>query len=171
MTIGYSRQVLLASLALVMIALTPQSSSHADEIAVINKFDEVKIKDFDTPQQLEIAQIAATANIPVESAPAVASSGGDIETIVRQAARKYGIDENNFVRIAQCESTLDPTRVNNSYYENGHPSGLFQHISGYWPARAANYGLSGASVFNAQANAEVTAGMFRDGQQGLWECR
>lgn len=96
---------------------------------------------------------------------------GDVELIVRQAARKHGIDEDYFVRIAMCESTMNPNAVNHSYYENGNPSGLFQHISGYWPARAAKYGYAGASVFNAEANANVTAGMWRDGQSNLWQCK
>lgn len=69
-----------------------------------------------------------------------------------------------------CESTMNPNAVNTSYYENGNPSGLYQHISGYWPARAAKYGYAGASVFNAEANANVTMAMWRDGQKGLWEC-
>jgi len=80
------------------------------------------------------------------------------------------------VKIARCESTLNPNAVNYNYYENGHPSGLFQHLTigeygGYWKARASQYGWSGASVFNAQANAEVTAQMFRDGASNLWECK
>lgn len=98
------------------------------------------------------------------------TNGGNIEQIVREAARKYGINEEHFVNIARCESTFNPNAVNTSYYENGHPSGLFQHISGYWPARAAKYGYAGASVFDAVANANVTAGMFRDGASNLWEC-
>ena len=74
------------------------------------------------------------------------------------------------MHIARCESTLNPNAINTGYYDNGHPSGLFQHISGYWPARAAQYGYPGASVFDPVANANVTAAMFRDGHSNLWEC-
>lgn len=101
----------------------------------------------------------------------VQAPAGSVEDIVRQAARKYGLDENHFVRIAMCESSLDPTKVNYGYFENGHPSGLFQHLSGYWAARAAKYGYSGASVFDAEANANVTAAMWASGQSNLWECQ
>ncbi len=100
-----------------------------------------------------------------------ASSGNSVEEIVRQAARNHGIDENYFVRIAVCESTLNPAAVNKNYYENGNPSGLFQHISGYWPARAEKYGYAGASVFDAVANANVTAAMFAEGHTNLWQCK
>ena len=89
---------------------------------------------------------------------------------MRQAARKYGIDEEYFVKIAKCESSLNPSAVNKNYYENGNPSGLFQHISGYYPARALKYGYS-TDVFDAYSNANVTAAMFKDGQQKLWECK
>ena len=46
----------------------------------------------------------------------------------------------------------------------------FQHISGYWTARAKAYGYEGTSVFDAYANANVTAAMFADGKSNLWEC-
>lgn len=112
----------------------------------------------------------APAPEPAPEAP-VPVSAGSVEEIVRQAARNHGIDENYFVRIARCESTLNPNAVNYNYYENGHPSGLFQHLSGYWPARAAQYGYGGASVFDATANANVTAAMWSEGHSNLWECQ
>ena len=45
------------------------------------------------------------------------------------------------------------------------PADCFSISGGYWPARAAKYGYAGASVFDATANANVTAAMFRDGQR------
>lgn len=99
------------------------------------------------------------------------SNTGNIEQIIRQAAIKNGLDENYLLRIAKCESSLNPNAVNKSYYDNGHPSGLFQHISGYWPSRANKYGYPGASVFNAEANANVTAAMIKEGKGYLWECK
>ena len=76
------------------------------------------------------------------------------------------------VELARCESTFNPDSVNYTYSEiAGHyPSGLYQHLTNYWPARAAKYGHAGASVFDPVANANVTAGMIRDGGRGLWEC-
>ena len=98
------------------------------------------------------------------------ASTGNTEQIVRAAASKYGVDPDYMVRIARCESGLNANSVNYNYYENGNPSGLFQHISGYYPARAQKYGYS-TDVFDAYSNANVTAAMFRDGLQGLWECK
>lgn len=105
---------------------------------------------------------------PAAQAPVAASN---IEKIIIDAANKYGIDPNYALRIARCESSLDPNSVNYNYYENGHPSGLYQHISGYWPARAAKYGYAGASVFDATANANVTMAMWSDVGTIQWECK
>ena len=99
--------------------------------------------------------------------PAPASS---VEQIIRDAAARHGVDGDYMVYIANCESGLNPNAVNYNYYENGHPSGLFQHISGYYPSRAAQYGYSN-NVFDAYSNAGVTAAMFADGQGYYWECR
>lgn len=117
-----------------------------------------------------LPSIASTYNV-AHTAPErqTAPVSGNVEQIVRQAARKYGINEDYFVHIAQCESGLNPNAVNYSYNENGYPSGLFQHLSGYYPARAAKYGYS-SNVFDAYSNANTTAAMFADGLQYLWEC-
>ena len=92
------------------------------------------------------------------------------EDIVRQAARKYGLDEEHFVAVARCESNLRSDAVNYNYNENGYPSGIFQHLSGYYPARAERYGYS-TDVFDAYSNANTTAAMFSEGLQYLWECK
>lgn len=94
----------------------------------------------------------------------------DVESIVRNAARKYGLDENHFVNLALCESSLNPKSINYNYYENGHPSGLFQHVSGYYPERAKKYGYS-TDVLDPYSNANVTAAMWKDGLSYLWECK
>lgn len=146
-----------------MAYLSPSGFKEAAQvkIPVVKEFKKLELPD------LPVAELATAKKV----VQAPASSGGDIETIVRHAARKYGLDENYFVHIAICESGLHPDSVNHNYYENGYPSGLFQHISGYWPARAAKHGYAGASVFDAEASANVTAAMFAEGAQKLWECK
>ena len=94
----------------------------------------------------------------------------NIEQIVRDAANKYGLDQERFVALIMCESTMNPNAVNKNYYENGYPSGLAQHISGYYPARALKYGYS-TDVFDPYSNANVTAAMIADGLAHLWACK
>lgn len=117
-----------------------------------------------------LTQTASASPAPKPKATVRASSNRSVESIVRQAAVRHGLNPDWFVRLAMCESTMNPNSVNYDYYENGHPSGLFQHITGYWPQRAKDHGYAGASVFNAEANANVTAAMWKSGSH-LWECQ
>lgn len=158
--------LILLGTFLVVTQLTPMKPQEVTHLTT----KMVAVKHLEPLPEPQLPALATAAKLPEPVQP-IASSGSDIETIVRHAARKYGIDEDYFVHIATCESRLTPTAVNYSYNENGYPSGIFQHISGYWPARAAKYGYAGASVFDAEANANVTAAMFADGLQGLWECK
>lgn len=157
--------ILLSALIVVAPKETKQEVQPPISAPVAKAAEQPKVQEeIPEPKEIEVAP---------EPKPQVqeASSGDSIEGIVRQAARAHGIDENYFVRIAVCESSLNPAAVNKNYYENGNPSGLFQHISGYWPARAEKYGYAGASVFDAVANANVTAAMFAEGHTNLWECK
>ena len=115
-------------------------------------------------------QVTVIEPIVAQVAPKAPVTG--VEQIIREAARKYGISEDYLVKIAKCESSMNPNAVNYGYSENGKdfPSGLFQHLNNYWPARATKYGYHGASVFDAEANASVTAQMLKDGLSYLWEC-
>ncbi len=123
-----------------------------------------------------------STNTGVVTASARTTSQSTVESIIRNAAVKNGLDPDWFYRLAKCESTWTPSAVNYNYWvdANGteygtvgdkyHPSGLFQHVALYWPARAAKHGYAGASVFDAEANANVTAAMWSSGSQ-LWECQ
>lgn len=106
-------------------------------------------------------------------AVAVVSAATSIEQIIIDAANKYGIDPNYALRIARCESSLNPNSVNYNYAEipGHHPSGLFQHLTNYWPQRAIDYGYAGASVFDPVANANVTMAMWADVGTSQWECK
>jgi hypothetical protein len=85
-------------------------------------------------------------------------------------ANVYGVSAPQLLRVADCESDYNPSVVSTFVVEGVHPMGLFQHLPTYWPARAARYGVPGASIFDAEAQAKVTAAMFRDGQSDLWAC-
>ena len=119
----------------------------------------------------KLAQASQNVVDAVTRTQTASAASGNIQQIIVDAANRYGVDPNRALRIAKCESGFNPNAVNYSYNENGYPSGLFQHISGYWGARAAKYGYAGASVFDPVANANVTMGMWRDGAANLWECR
>lgn len=67
-------------------------------------------------------------------------------------------DVEDAIRIAECESNLDPDAWNPAGY-----GGLFQHAASAWDARAAAVGFAGASIFDAEANTAAAAALKGDG--------
>lgn len=105
-----------------------------------------------------------------------ASSGGSVESIVRHAASKNGVDEEYFLKIAKCESTLRPDAVNPqpviiNGVNYGHAKGVFQFLDSTWQRMSGQAGYAGASVFDVEANINVAAWAFAHGHQDEWECK
>lgn len=149
------------------------SSEHVEELKKKNEQLQADLQSKRDREALEASNAIYAASIEpkVQETPQYSGNIGNIQQIIIDAANKYGINPNYFLSIAKCESGFNPTAENKNYYENGHPSGLFQHLSGYWPARAAAHGHPGASVFDPIANANVTASMWATGSSYLWECQ
>lgn len=92
-----------------------------------------------------------------------AASRGDYRTVVRLAARAYGIPEARFMAVAACESGFNPDAYNRSG-----ASGLLQHIAGLFAPRAASAGFPGASPFDPVANAWAGAYLWSVSGSGPW---
>ncbi len=91
----------------------------------------------------------------------------EIADIIRAAAAKYGVDPEQLLRVAYCESRYDPLAYNAILGA----SGLFQIIPGTWRVNSAAAGYAGASVWDPVANANVAAWMFGKNQAGQWACK
>jgi hypothetical protein len=89
-----------------------------------------------------------------------------VERLIRCAARTWPVPggPDYAVMVARCESGLDPRTVYFGHY------GVFQHMLGYWPARATAYGFDGASPLNGRANIIVSVRMAHVGGWGPWSC-
>lgn len=109
---------------------------------------------------------APAAPAPAAPAPAPAASG-DIESIIRAAAARWGANPDQLLRVAWCESRYNPLAYNSS----SGASGLFQFIPSTWAAYSPRAGYGGVSPFNAVANANTAAMMFAQGQAGQWVCK
>ena len=72
--------------------------------------------------------------------------------LVRDTAERHGLDPDDFLRMAQIESSLNPF----AYHPISRASGLFQFL----PSTAQQYKLS--AVFNARANADAAAALWLD---------
>lgn len=105
-------------------------------------------------QQIEVVG----TKLPPVAGPA------EILSKINAASTRLGIDANRVATIAKCESGFNPNA------DSGYYKGLFQHDPGYWPARAARYGFSGASIFNAEAQIGVSTAMMAEGGWSHWGC-
>lgn len=86
----------------------------------------------------------------------------EIIRIIYQAADKYDQDRDDMLRVARCESNLDPYAVNpsGSY-------GLFQFIRATW--KSTPYGDK--DIFDPSANAHAAAWMWSEGRKSEWVCQ
>jgi uncharacterized protein YraI len=85
-----------------------------------------------------------------------------IVRIIYDAADRYGQSRSDMLRVAECESNLDPYAVNpsGSY-------GLFQFIRSTW--RSTPYGDK--NIFDPEANANAAAWMWSEGRKSEWVCQ
>jgi uncharacterized protein YraI len=85
-----------------------------------------------------------------------------IVRIIHEAADRYGQNRADMLRVARCESNLDPYAVNpsGSY-------GLFQFIRSTW--ESTPYG--DADIFDPRANANAAGWMWQQGRQSEWVCK
>ena len=88
-----------------------------------------------------------------------------IKQLIRCAADHWNVPggASTALAIADRESQFRP----NAYNPSG-CAGIYQHMLAYWPGRAAAYGFSGWSAFNARANIIVTMRMVQQAGWGAW---
>ena len=96
-----------------------------------------------------------------------APAPGDIESIILTAAAAWGAEPSQLLRVAWCESRYNAYAVN----APSGAAGLFQFMPATWAANSVRAGYAGASVFDAVANANTAAFMFRNGQAWQWSCK
>lgn len=87
----------------------------------------------------------------------------EILDFIAEAAKKYGQSESAMVRVARCESVLDPCAVNRSgpYY------GLFQFLKSTW--QTTPYG--DRDIFDPEAQSLAAAWMWKQGRKNEWACQ
>jgi transglycosylase-like protein with SLT domain len=123
--------------------------------------------------------IYSDGSAPVEAAPSSSSdtpvSGGtygpggggysedQIVGIIHEAAGNYGQSPDDMLRVARCESGLNPSAVGGggSYY------GLYQFV----PSTFAGTPYGSYDIFDPWANANAAAWMWSEGHKGDWVCQ
>jgi hypothetical protein len=107
--------------------------------------------------------VAMPAGATAEQRCQARDSEDEILGYIAEAAHKYGQSKQAMVRVARCESTLDPCAVNGDgpYY------GLFQFLKSTW--RSTPYG--DRDIFDPQAQALAAGWMWDQGRKDEWACR
>jgi uncharacterized protein YraI len=90
-------------------------------------------------------------------------STDEIVAIIYAAAANYGQNGDDMLRVAQCESGLDPSNVTPPYSA----SGLFQFLPGTW----ASTPFANEDIFDPVANANAAAWMWSVGRRNEWVCQ
>jgi Transglycosylase SLT domain len=90
-------------------------------------------------------------------------SEDEILDYIAEAARKYDQSKQAMVRVARCESALDPCAVN----RDGPYYGLFQFLKSTW--RSTPYG--DRNIFDPEAQALAAGWMWEQGRKDEWACK
>ena len=100
---------------------------------------------------------------PAPSNPGTGYSEDEIIAIIYAAADRYGQPRADMLRVARCESVLDPNAVNPS----SNASGLFQFLPGTW----ATTPYADQDIFDPVANANAAGWMWSVGRRNEWVCQ
>lgn len=98
-------------------------------------------------------------------APESGSESSDIVQIIYNAADRWGQPRADMLRVARCESNLDPRAVNSS----SGASGLFQFMPSTF-AFTPN-GKAGQNIFDPVASADAAGWMWANGMRNHWACQ
>jgi len=82
---------------------------------------------------------------------------------IRRAARKYGQSKRAMIRVARCESNLNPCALNRS----GPYFGLYQYLKSTW--KSTPYG--DRDIYDPKAQALATGWMWQQGRKDEWACQ
>ena len=78
-------------------------------------------------------------------------------------ATEFGQSEQAMVRVARCESTLNPCALS----RHGPYYGLFQYLASTW--RSTPY--RDRDIFDPEAQALATGWMWQQGRKNEWACQ
>ena len=87
----------------------------------------------------------------------------EILRYIKRAARKYKQSERAMIRVARCESNLDPCALN----RRGPYYGLFQFLKSTW--KTTPYG--DRNIYDPKAQALAAGWMWKQGRKNEWACQ
>ncbi len=109
------------------------------------------------------AEYLTTGSVWVPDSGDTTYTRDEIIGIIYEAADYYGQPRADMLRVAQCESVLDPNAVN----ATSGVSGLFQFLPSTW----ATTPYADEDIFDPVANAYAAAWMWDNGRRNEWHCQ
>ena len=112
------------------------------------------------------AEIEPALLIPVSfTFDLVAAERVQVRALIASVALRYEVDGDLLLRIAECESQLNPRAAG----RNG-AAGLFQVIPSTWSWVTERLGLDGAAPYDPVANTEVAGWLLANLGPRQWGC-
>jgi hypothetical protein len=93
----------------------------------------------------------------------VKHSEKQILDFIAKAAKKYGQSNNAMVRVARCESSLNPC----AYNKGGPYYGLYQFLKSTWKTTP----YKDKSIYDPEAQALAAGWMWKQGRKNEWACQ
>jgi hypothetical protein len=160
--IGTRRQMIAAICAAVIAALTGDASS-ARRVNQLRKRNTKRDGDRRDRKKRKKGRKRKKHKKSKSNDCKAKNSEQEILGFIKKAAKKYGQSYNAMVRVARCESALDPCAYNKSgpYY------GLYQFLKSTW--KTTPYG--GKSIYDPKAQAFAAGWMWKQGRKNEWACQ
>lgn len=109
------------------------------------------------------------AEAAIISSTTVEYSSTTAPLVLEAFAYRYGIDANEFRKVAECESHLNE-KAWNKLDPNTGSKGVFQFQDATFAHYSKEVGIVNPDVFNPWHNIETAAYMFSKGEQKQWTC-
>lgn len=132
--------------------LIAEARDYPDELQLFINYAQIRNKPTPTPTPTPQPTVKQAKNKPTpkqtpkQPAKQQSYGTGEIQSLIIQYAKQYGIAADAPLCIAKHESGFNP----NSKNKSSSASGVFQYLSGTWAA--TDEGKAGLSVLNADAN-------------------
>jgi len=94
-----------------------------------------------------------------------------VEQIIVKQAIVYATPAEPLLRVAMCESTMNPKALNPKDVDGLPAYGLFQFKKTTFIGYAQKAGLENPDIWNVEHQAQVAAYMFAHGEKRQWGCR
>ena len=150
-------------------------TSHVSKVkSKAHRSSEEKRENATTTPNHNKKKTAQVANVPVNNVQNKASAGESVQSLIRNAAAKYGVPRATAQRIAHCESTTGQNLVNYSYTapDGSHPTGVYQFTRETWYDLARARGWQAVDErLNHKKNIDMFAWAYANGHAWRWECK